>query len=81
MSKVINTYEPFLSHQIDESFLEAFNNGVISIEQGKIEDAIKYYNQSNSLRPGGDAASKIWIKECDNSLESGRIVGAKAMKK
>ncbi len=75
------TYEPFFADQVSESFLAQFEEGVVALEKGNTQKAIDSFNQANELRPGGDAAAKLWSEECVRALEEGHPVGIKSMSK
>ena len=81
ISEAIVTYEPFLADSITEAFLKQFENGVVALEEGNNQEAITLFRQADTLRPGGDAAAKLWSKECELAMRDGRIVGVKEMGK
>lgn len=81
MAGGIVTYEPFFAPDVPESFLEEFERGVAALEEGNTEQAIACFREADTLRPGGDAAAKLWLKECEKALWEGRPVGVKSVSK
>ncbi len=81
ISETMITYEPFFADEALEAFLVEFELGVKALEDGKNERAIRHFTQANTCRPGGDAASQLWIAECELALKEQRVVGIKEMSK
>ena len=75
------TYEPFFTANLETSFLSTFEQGVNLLEDGKLDEALICFNQADQRRPGGDAASKLWAKECSDALTQGTSVGIRSLKK
>jgi len=81
VSSSLVTYEPFFTSQVSNEFLNTFDKGLVAMEEGKMEAAMAYFSKSDQIRPGGDPASKIWLKACKTALVEGHDVGVKMMKK
>jgi class 3 adenylate cyclase len=81
ISETLMTYEPFFAKRVPADFLEQFELGVQSLEKGNNQEAINFFKQAQALYPGGDAASKLWRKECEQALAEERTVGVKEMNK
>jgi class 3 adenylate cyclase len=81
ISETLITYEPFFAKRVSADFLEQFERGVQALEKGNNQEAINFFKQANTLFPGGDAASRLWWRECEQASEEGRTVGVKAMSK
>jgi hypothetical protein len=71
----------FFAKRVPADFLEQFELGVQSLEKGNNLEAINFFKQAHALYPGGDAASKLWRKECEQALAEGLAVGVKEMNK
>ena len=52
-----------------------------ALEDGDNLEAKACFDRANALRPGGDAASQLWSKECEQALREGRSVGVRSMSK
>ncbi len=74
-------YEPFFADQVSMEFLSAFEMGVNAVGKGELKEAIDCFTRSDSLFVNGDAASKIWMRECQLALSEGRSIGVKAVSK
>lgn len=79
--EAIITYEPFFADQIPGSFLEEFERGVAALEGEQTQEAVDRFRNANELRPGGDPAAQLWLKECETALKEGQTVGVKSMNK
>lgn len=81
ISEPIIAYEPFFTDYAPAACLAAFERGVVALEDGDNQQAIDCFKQADALRPAGDRASVLWLRECEQALEDGRDVGVRAMKK
>jgi class 3 adenylate cyclase len=81
ISKKIVTYEPFFANQVDEAFLEQFELGAVALEKGNGQEAMLHFDRADELRSGGDAAAKLWSKECAIAIKNNQTVGVKSIKK
>ncbi|NND31960.1 MAG: adenylate/guanylate cyclase domain-containing protein [Saprospiraceae bacterium] len=81
ISKEIITYEPFFADQVAESFLQQFERGATALEAGNPKKALSHFNKADELRAGGDAAAKLWSKECAKAISSNESVGVKSVRK
>ena len=81
ISKELNAYEPFFADQVSTTFLHTFEQGVSALESGDTKSAVMHFSEAEKQRPGGDAASKMWLEFGKDHLKGGTSFDAKAVKK
>jgi adenylate cyclase len=70
--KSVGVYEAFDAEEARaDPWLGRFEEALLAFEAGRLELAKKLFEETQRVRPGGDAAAAFYLKHCEELLRSG----------